>query len=102
MLQKRPTAFRLQRYYRTLRPVLPVQAAQPAPATGRSRRNPTKAQTPAVLPVREPVLPMGGTTALSYRLLLATPTEAPGPMTHARAKLLQAKVKSLLSSCDFG
>src|SRR3954470_10355203 len=25
-----------------------------------------------------------------------------GPMTRARAKLLQAKVNSLLSSCDFG
>src|SRR4051812_33587454 len=41
----------------------------------------------------------------------ARPTDAPpstthsplsGPMTRARAKLLQAKVNSLLSSCDFG
>src|SRR3954467_1437856 len=41
----------------------------------------------------------------------ARPTDAPpstthsppsGPMTRAQAKLLQAKVNSLLSSCDFG
>src|SRR4051812_49468661 len=31
----------------------------------------------------------------------STPTSSPsGPITHARAKLLQAKVNSLLSSCD--
>src|SRR4051812_31666400 len=31
-----------------------------------------------------------------------TPSPPSGPMTRARAKLLQAKVNSLLSSCDFG
>src|SRR4051812_13256342 len=32
----------------------------------------------------------------------STPTSSPsGPMTRARAKLLQAKVNSLLSLCDF-
>src|SRR3954463_5636854 len=32
----------------------------------------------------------------------STPTSSPsGPMTRAQAKLLQAKVNSLLSSCDF-
>src|SRR5215216_3688560 len=50
------------------------------------------------------LFPKGGADA-------ARPTDAPisttpspprGPMTRARAKLLQAKVKSLLSSCDFG
>src|SRR3954465_12113987 len=30
-----------------------------------------------------------------------TPSPPSGPMTRARAKLLQAKVNSLLSSCDF-
>ena len=50
------------------------------------------------------LFPKGGADA-------ARPTDAPpsttpsppsGPMTRARAKLLQAKVNSLLSSCDFG
>ena len=31
-----------------------------------------------------------------------TPSPPSGPMTRTRAKLLQAKVNSLLSSCDFG
>src|SRR3954463_1208559 len=31
-----------------------------------------------------------------------TPSPPSGPMTRARAKLLQAKVNSLLSTCDFG
>src|SRR3954465_15059514 len=76
--RKGPTALRRQRYYRIRRPVLPVHAVLPDPATGRSRRNPCTPQTPAVLPELGPVLPVSGTTFPYYRSLLKTPTEAPG------------------------
>ena len=50
------------------------------PRNGRNGGEATsRCLTPAVLPVREPVLPVSGTTALYYRSLQATPTEAPGP-----------------------
>src|SRR4051812_44577530 len=76
--RKQPDAARLRRYYRLRRPVLPVQAVLPAPATGHPSRSPTKGQTTTVLPAQEPVLPVGGTTAPSYRSLQANPREAPG------------------------
>src|SRR3954465_1950754 len=49
------------------------------------------------------LFPRGGADAARpMNATTSTPTSSPsGPMTRARAKLLQAKVNSLLSLCDF-
>src|SRR3954466_14416307 len=49
------------------------------------------------------LFPKGGANAARPTDVSTSPPTCPpsGPMTHARAKLLQAKVNSLLSSCDF-
>ena len=77
--KKPPVAARRKRYYRLGRPVLPLQAALPPPPTARHRKHHSTPQKQAVLPVLQPVLPVAGTTAPSYRSPQAPPTEAPGP-----------------------
>ncbi len=56
--EKPPVAARRKRYYRLSRPVLPLQAVLPAPATGRSRKHHSTPQTQAVLPAQQLVLPL--------------------------------------------
>src|SRR3954470_16498202 len=77
--EKQPVAARRKRYYRLERPVLPLQAVLPPPPTARHRKNHSTPQKQAVLPVLQPLLPVAGTTAPSYRSPLTPPTEAPGP-----------------------
>src|SRR3954465_15913444 len=50
------------------------------------------------------LFPKGGADAarLTQAPTSTTPSPPSGPMTRARAKLLQAKVNSILSSCGFG